>query len=150
LALADCNSSNYDIIFFVGGFGVMYDYPLNESVQKLSREIYENGGIVSAVCHGPIAFANVTLSSGEYLVTGKSITGFSEDEEGVVGLKHLLPVHEGAGASCEEVLLARGSNYSKAATFQAHVCADGRLITGQNPASAAPTADAVIAAASQL
>lgn len=128
----------------------MFDFPLNDRVQLISREVYESGGIVGAVCHGPIALANVTLSGGEYLIAGKQVAGFTEDEESAVGYKNLLPMHEGLGQSCEEVLAARGGNFTKAGMWQSHVAVDGRVITGQNPASAGATADAIIATATTV
>lgn len=89
--LASCNTADYDCVFFVGGFGTMYDFPNNSDVQRLSKEVYEKGGIVGAVCHGPIALINVLLSSGAYLVAGKEVTAFTNAEEEVCGLVPKLP-----------------------------------------------------------
>lgn len=146
--LAEFNGNDFDIVFYVGGFGTMWDFPLDENVQRLQREVYEKGGIVGAVCHGPIALANTKLSNGELLIAGKEVTGFNEEEEAAVGLKVHLPMHEGAGQSCEEVLTARGAKYTKGAIWASHVATDSRLVTGQNPASAAGVGDAIVALAS--
>lgn len=127
-----------------------WDFPLDENVQRLQREVYEKGGIVGAVCHGPIALANTKLSSGELLIAGKEVAGFTEEEEAVAGIKGHLPMHEGAGQSCEEVLLARGGKYTKGPAWGSHVVVDSRIITGQNPASAAGVGDAIVVAAANL
>lgn len=111
----------------------------------MQREVYENGGIVGAVCHGPIALANTRLSNGELLIAGKEVAGFNEEEEAMCGLKVHLPMHEGAGQSCEEVLTARGARYTKGAAWGSHVASDSRIVTGQNPASAAGVGDAIVA-----
>jgi putative intracellular protease/amidase len=149
--LSECSASDYDIIFFVGGFGVMFDFPNDENIQRLSREIYEKGGIVSAVCHGPIALANVRLSDGQYLVTGKEVTAFCNAEEEIVGLLSKLPEHEGAGKTCEDVLIARGAKFTTAsAPFGGNIAVSGRLLTGQNPASAGLVGDAIVSTVREL
>eukprot|EP01038_Epipyxis_sp_PR26KG_P016336 gene16336-22256_t len=148
--LSDCNSDDYDILFFVGGFGTMWDFPFDSSVNRLGQEIYEKGGVLGAVCHGPIAYSNIKLSNGEYLIKGKDVAGFTNQEEEMAGLLAHLPVHEGLGRSCEDVLSAIGGNYSKTSPWGAHVAGGDRVFSGQNPASAGPTADAIIAAVAAL
>lgn len=143
-ACAEFNGSDFDVVFFVGGFGTMWDFPLSADVQRLQQEVYEKGGIVGAVCHGPIALVNTKLSNGEYLVAGKEVAGFTEEEEGMAGMKTHLPVVEGAGQSCEEVLLARGAKFTKADAWACHVASDSRVVTGQNPASAGAVGDAIV------
>ncbi len=73
------DASRYSGVFFAGGHGTMWDFPDNIAVQQVTREIYEAGGLVSAVCHGPSALVNVKLSDGRYLVDGKRIAAFSDD-----------------------------------------------------------------------
>ena len=121
-----------------------WDFPLNEHVQRLQREVYEKGGIVSAVCHGPIALVNTKLSSGELLIVDKEVSGFTEEEEGMAGIKAHLPVIEGAGQSCEEILSARGGKFTKTVAWGSHVAIDSRIVTGQNPASAGAVGDAIV------
>ncbi len=147
-ALGEFSGNDYDVIFFVGGFGVMWDFPFVPEVDRVAREVYERGGIVSAVCHGPIALANVKLSSGEYLVKGKSVAGFCNEEEAAVGLQAQLPIHDGGHQTCEDVLQALGGLYSKGAVWGSHVCSQDRVITGQNPASAHDVGAAVVRALS--
>jgi putative intracellular protease/amidase len=144
--LESCDSSNYDCVFFVGGFGTMFDFPFDSAVNKMGREVYEKGGVVSAVCHGPIALANITLSNGDCIVKGKAVCGFTNEEEAAVGLLDILPLHEGLGKSCEDVLTAKGGLYEKTGAWGVKVCSQDRLVTGQNPASARSCAEAVVAA----
>lgn len=144
--LSECNANDYDLVFYVGGFGTMWDFPFDDTVANMTKTVYEKGGFVGSVCHGPIALANVKLSNGEYLVKGKNVAGFCNEEEEVCGLLDKLPVHDGAGRTCEEVLIARGGVYTKAAAWQPHVVSSERLFSGQNPASAGPVGDALVAA----
>jgi putative intracellular protease/amidase len=143
--LADFKGTEFDVVFFVGGFGVMFDFYDNEHVNRVSREVYEQGGIVGAVCHGPIALAQVKLSSGEFLISGKGCAGFTNEEEDQAGLRDILPMRDG-GATCGDVLSARGAKYTKGDPWGSHVVSDSRVVTGQNPASAGATADAILAA----
>ncbi|CAH1778074.1 unnamed protein product, partial [Owenia fusiformis] len=89
--LSDCRSADYDAIFFVGGFGTMWDFPDDPDVQRLSAEIYDKGGVVSAVCHGPVALVNVRLTDGSYLVKGKGVAGFCNEEEDAVSARDIVP-----------------------------------------------------------
>mmetsp|Transcript_9312 Transcript_9312/g.14027 ORF Transcript_9312/g.14027 Transcript_9312/m.14027 type:complete len:231 (+) Transcript_9312:77-769(+) len=143
--LSDFDGSKFDCVFFVGGFGTMWDFPDNEHVQRVAREVYERGGVVGAVCHGPIALANVRLSNGSLLVEGKGCTAFCNEEEAQAGMESHLPQREG-GKSCEDILAARGGRFSKGAAWSNHVVSDERVVTGQNPMSARSAAEACIAA----
>ncbi len=152
--LSDVDVSQYDVFFRVGGFGTMWDVPFDENVASAIRQVYEKEGIVGGVCHGPIGLANVKLSNGEYLVAGKEVTAFTNAEEGfVVELSSLLPAHpqeELAGKrTCEDILGARGGNFTQTSPWGAHVAKSDRLFTGQNPASAGPVADAIVEALSK-
>merc|ERR1712032_691051 len=79
--LSDCKSSDYQAVFVVGGFGVMWDLPDDKDMIRLAEEIYAAGNVVSAVCHGPAALVNVKLASGELLAKGKKVTAFTNGEE---------------------------------------------------------------------
>jgi putative intracellular protease/amidase len=76
--------SSFDAVFFVGGFGTMWDFPDDPDVQRVAKALFEAGKVVSAVCHGPCALVNVKLSDGSYLVAGKSVAAFSNAEEDAV------------------------------------------------------------------
>jgi len=147
-SLASYSGADFDCVFFVGGLGVMWDFPFDLSVDRVGREVYEHGGIIGSVCHGPIALANIKNSSGEPIVRGKQVAGFTNEEEVFIKADDHYPVHPGGGKSCEDVLSAGliGGIYSKTSAFGVHVTSDSRVISGQNPASAGPTAEAIIVA----
>lgn len=130
----------YGAIYYTGGHGTMWDFPDNQKLQDITRIIYENGGIVAAVCHGPSALINLKLSSGKYLIEGKEMTGFSDKEEKTLGLYKEIPY------SLEQKLKARGAIYRESKIpFSSKALRDGRLITGQNPASVKQVADKTMA-----
>jgi putative intracellular protease/amidase len=130
--------SRYDAIFYVGGHGAMWDFPDNTELQRITAAIYERGGVVSAVCHGPAGLVNVQLSSGAYLVNGKTVAGFTDEEERAVKLQDTVPF------MLESRFKERGAKVVTAPNFQANAQIDGRLVTGQNPASALAVANAVL------
>lgn len=133
-------SADYDAIYFTGGHAVMWDFPDAEGVQRLTRDIWERGGIVSAVCHGYCGLLNTKLSDGKLLVAGKRITGFSWTEEVLAGVAKHMPYN------AEAEMKKRGALYEKALLpFVSYAVADGRLVTGQNPFSAKATAEKVAA-----
>jgi putative intracellular protease/amidase len=80
LTPADIKPENYDLIFYAGGHGVIWDFPENKELQAITTAIWEKGGIVSSVCHGVVGLLNVKLSNGDLLVKGRKITGFSNAE----------------------------------------------------------------------
>ena len=136
--LAAVDPSTYDAILFAGGHGTMWDFREDRDVQRLAAAIHDAGGVVAAVCHGPAALVDVRLSSGDYLVAGKRVTGFSNDEEEAAKLTAVVPF------LLESALVERGGRYQKAdGLWKEHVVTDGRLVTGQNPASAAGVGRAV-------
>lgn len=138
--LADCKADDYDAVFYVGGFGTMWDFPDNKDSQNLARAIYEKGGVVAAVCHGPCALVNVTLSDGSALIKGKKVTAFTNAEEDAVQRRSIVPF------TCEDKMASTGAVFHDGGVFQANVQVDGKLITGQNPPSADPCAKAVVEA----
>ncbi|AKJ30054.1 type 1 glutamine amidotransferase domain-containing protein [Caldimonas brevitalea] len=135
--LADVDPSRYAAIFFAGGHGAIWDFPDSAAVQDATRQIYEAGGVVGAVCHGPAAFVNVKLSDGTYLVAGKRLSAFTDDEERAVQLAHVVPF------LLASTLAARGALLEPAPDWTAKVVVDGRLVTGQNPQSATGVGEAL-------
>ncbi len=93
--LSTFKGSDFKVVFFVGGFGTMHDFPQSSDVSRVGVECYESGGIVSAVCHGPISLTNMVLSDGSYLVAGKEVAAFTNEEEAQAGLLDTLPLHDG-------------------------------------------------------
>ena len=136
--LADVNPNDYAGVYFSGGHGTMWDFPDDEAVQKTARALYEAGAPVGAVCHGPAALVNVKLSDGSYLVAGKEVSAFTNDEEGKVGLTKVVPFL--LATKLEE----RGAKHLPAPDFEKQVVVSGRLVTGQNPASAAGVAEKIV------
>ena len=132
------NANDYAAIFFAGGHGTMWDFPNANDLLALARDIYERNGVVGAVCHGPAALVNLTLSDGSYLVAGKSIAAFTNAEEAAVGLTNVVPF------LLHDALAARGASLIPAANWAANTITDGRLVTGQNPASAPGVAQAML------
>jgi putative intracellular protease/amidase len=130
----------YDAIFFAGGHGAMWDLPDNAAFQRVARDIYERGGVVSAVCHGPAALVNLKLTKGEYLVAGKAVSAFTNEEERAVKLEGVVPF------LLADLLRQRGARHEAAPLWQKKVVVSERLITGQNPASSAGVAEAVVQA----
>ena len=136
--LADVNPTDYAGVYFSGGHGTMWDFPDDEAVQTAARELYEAGAPVGAVCHGPAALVNVKLSDGSYLVAGKEVSAFTNDEEEKVGLTKVVPFL--LATKLEE----RGAKHLPAPDFEKQVVVSGRLVTGQNPASAAGVAEKMV------
>jgi putative intracellular protease/amidase len=135
----DINFEDYDAIYMTGGHGVMFDYGQSDELESLVAKFYGSGRVVSAVCHGPAGLLNVWLSSGESLVKGKQVTGFSWPEEEAAQRADAVPY------SLQDELKKLGADYSVAdKLFETHIVADGRLITGQNPGSARGVAEAVV------
>lgn len=133
------NPAEFDAIYFTGGHGVMYDFTDDAGLQRVTRDIFENGGVVSSVCHGYCGLINTKLSGGAYLVTGRRLTGFAWAEEVLAGVAKKVPYN------AEEDMKVRGAIYEKNfLPFTPRVVTDGRLVTGQNPASASATAQAVV------
>ncbi|PSH65250.1 type 1 glutamine amidotransferase domain-containing protein [Phyllobacterium sophorae] len=135
--LADVDPERYSAIFFAGGHGAMWDFPVSSAVNSITRDIYEAGGVVAAVCHGPAALVNVTLSNGTHLVAGKNVAAFTDDEERAVKLDKVVPF------LLASTLTARGAHHHPAPDWTSKVVVDGRLVTGQNPQSATGVGEAV-------
>lgn len=131
---ADLNPGDYTAIYFAGGHGTMWDFPSDSDLATLAAAIYENGGVVAGVCHGPAGLVNLTLSDGTYLVEGKRVSSFTDDEENAVGLADVVPF------LLQAALEQRGGKHEQAPNFADFAVSDQRLVTGQNPASAASVA----------
>jgi len=135
---AQIDPAEYGAIFYAGGHGTMWDFADNRELARIAAAIYEAGGIVGAVCHGPAALVNIKLSDGEYLVANKTVAAFTNEEETAVGLTDIVPF------LLEAKLIERGANFTKVANFQVCVVECDRLVTGQNPASAAGVGEKMV------
>jgi putative intracellular protease/amidase len=141
-ALASAGNEKYAAIFIIGGKGAMFDLPVNTNLKTMLAETYQAGGVIGAVCHGPAVFMNVPLKGGASLLEGRSVTGFSNEEEALFG-KGWAPSFP---VLLESGLRGSGAKFSEAPMMLSHVVTDGRLVTGQNPSSTAAAAEAVIKA----
>jgi putative intracellular protease/amidase len=137
--LCEVDAADYDAILMPGGLGPMVDIARNPEVQNAVVRAWSTGKIVSAVCHGPCSLLGVDLGDGVPFVRGKKLTSFSKKEE-------YDYAREDVAFELEDALKAEGAEYSSTANWQAKVVVDGRLITGQNPASAGPLAKELLAA----
>ncbi|WP_025596665.1 type 1 glutamine amidotransferase domain-containing protein [Burkholderia sp. WSM2230] len=136
----EINPADFDAIYYTGGHAVMWDFPDDAALQRITREVYERDGIVSSVCHGYCGLLNTRLSDGNLLVAGRRLTGYSWVEEVLAGVAKKVPYN------AEEEMIRRGALYEKALIpFVSKVVTDGRLVTGQNPQSAKATARQVAA-----
>lgn len=136
--LSDVDVSKYDAIFMPGGLAPMADMPEHPLLKQVIRETYEREAVVGAVCHGPVSLLNVKLSDGSYLLAGKNISSFTNDEEENYA-KGDVPF------MLETALTGQGAIFHKTGPWQAFSIADGHLVTGQNPASAKGVAEKMIA-----
>lgn len=134
---AQVKPGDYKAIFYAGGHGAMWDLPGNTEIAAIAAKIYEQHGVVAAVCHGPAGLVNIRLSDGSYLVNGKKVNGFTNEEEALVKLTDVVPF------LLEDQLKARGGVFEKSGPWEVHVTVDGRLITGQNPQSAKGVGEAI-------
>jgi putative intracellular protease/amidase len=135
--LADMRSQDFDTIFYVGGHGPMWDLVDNPHSIALIESFYNSGKPVAAVCHSPAVFHRVTIQ-GKPLVKGKRVTGFTNEEEAEMQLTKVVPF------LVEDELKRIGANFEKVANWQPLALIDGRVVTGQNPASSTVAAKTLL------
>ncbi|KAG6860995.1 hypothetical protein C0995_005015 [Termitomyces sp. Mi166 len=142
--LIEVNAKDYDAVFYVGGHGPVIDLASDPVNAMLASKFYQMGKIVSAVCHGPAALVGAVDADGKSIFAGKRFTGFSNVEEDLAKSVQEVPF------LLEDKLQKLGGRYEKAAEpWGSHVVVDGNLLTGQNPASAEPLAQAILKALKQ-
>ncbi len=129
-SLRDVNIKEYDSIVFAGGHGTMWDFPNDSNVQNKILDVYSRNGVIGAICHGVAALINVKDNDGQNIIRDKEVTGFSNNEEKIVGLTDVMPF------SLEDSLVKVGAKYSSALEWQSCVKNDAKIITAQNPQSA--------------
>ena len=137
IRLADVNAQDFDTVFYSGGHGPMWDLAEDPVSITLLESFYNSGKPIALVCHAPGVLRHVKYK-GEPLVKGKHVTGFTNGEEEEVKLTHVVPF------LVEDELLRLGAIFEKKANWQPFSITDGRLITGQNPASSTSTAHALL------
>lgn len=135
---SDISANDFDAPFYPGGHGPMWDMPDNPASIALLASFLMADKCVAGVCHGPAAFVNVRRPDGKWMVEGKHVTAFADTEERAVGLDKVVPF------LLEDRLQERGALYSKGPDFASYIQVDGKLVTGQNPASSGPAAEALL------
>ena len=136
--LADVVSEPFDAVFYPGGHGPLWDLAEDRDSIALIDSTWAAGKPVVAVCHAPGVLKHARDPHGLPLVQGKAVTGFTNTEEAAVGLTGVVPF------LVEDMLKANGGRYEKADDWAVHVVTDGKLITGQNPASSKAAAEALL------
>ena len=135
--LSEVKSEDYDAVFYPGGHGPLWDLAEVQVSQQLIADFYSSDKPVAFVCHAPGVLKDVKIN-GEYLVKGKNVTGFTNTEEEAVQLTDIVPF------LVEDMLKKNGGVYSKIEDWNPYAVVDGRLITGQNPASSEKVAEELL------
>jgi putative intracellular protease/amidase len=139
LKLADVTEAGFDAVFYPGGHGPLWDLAEDADSKRLIEAFAAADRPVGAVCHAPAVFRHTLGADGKPLVSGRRVTGFTNSEEEAVNLTKIVPF------LVEDMLKANGGQYEKGADWASFVLRDGKLITGQNPASSAKAAEEVLA-----
>jgi putative intracellular protease/amidase len=135
--LGDMQAKDFDTVFYPGGHGPLWDLAEDKKSITLIQDFYSSGKPVAAVCHAPGVFRHVVVD-GQPLVKGKRVSGFTNSEEEAVGLTKVVPF------LVEDELKRLGGKYEKVDDWQVLAITDGRLVTGQNPASSTAAAKALL------
>ena len=136
--LSEVLNQDFDAVFYPGGHGPLWDLAKDQNSISLIEQTLQADKPVALVCHAPGVLRDVKDAEGHSIVEGKTVTGFTNTEENGVGLTDIVPF------LVEDMLKEKGGKYSKAEDWQVYVQQDGLLITGQNPASSAATAEALL------
>lgn len=136
--LSDLDLSSFDAVFYPGGHGPLWDLAEDPASIHLIENFASSGRPIAAVCHAPAIFRHTKAADGKPLVSGRKVTGFTNSEEEAVGLTDVVPF------LVEDMLGKNGGKYSKGADWTPYVVVDGKLVTGQNPASSKDAAKALL------
>ncbi len=134
----EVKATDYELIYYTGGHGVMWDFPESVEIAELASQIYQNGGLVTAVCHGVAGLLPIKDEAGQPLIAGKVITGFTNQEEELNGTADLVPF------LTESALREKGAKVEIGTAFSPVVRQDDRILTGQNPQSARALGQTVV------
>ncbi|HEM4275350.1 TPA: type 1 glutamine amidotransferase domain-containing protein [Streptococcus suis] len=134
----EVKAADYELIYYTGGHGVMWDFPESVEIAELASQIYQNGGLVTAVCHGVAGLLPIKAEAGQPLIEGKVVTGFTNQEEELNGTADLVPF------LTEAALREKGAKVEIGTAFSPVVRQDDRILTGQNPQSARALGQAVV------
>ncbi|WP_016905567.1 type 1 glutamine amidotransferase domain-containing protein [Streptomyces xiaopingdaonensis] len=136
--LDSVSADDFDTVFYAGGHGPLWDLAEDADSVRLIETIVRAGKPLALVCHAPGALRHATGPDGTPLVSGRKVTGFTNGEEAAVGLTDIVPF------LVEDELKQLGGDYSKVGDWEPYIVTDGLLLTGQNPASSGPAADALL------
>lgn len=136
--LAGVEAGKFDAVFYPGGHGPLWDLAEDPASIRLIETFADSDRPIGAVCHAPAIFRHTRGTNGKPLVAGRHVTGFTNSEEAAAGLTDVVPF------LVEDMLVANGGLYDKAADWAPHVVIDGKLVTGQNPASSGDAAKALL------
>lgn len=142
LVLRSVDPAHYAAVYFVGGKGTMFDFPDDTDLQRVVRSVYQAGGVIGAVCHGPAALLEVVLDDGAPLLRGRRVAGFSNAEE----LFLIKDARERFPYLLQDRLVEKGAHYVEGPMYLDNTVVDGRLVTGQNPWSTWSTAESMVRA----
>ncbi|HEL2412217.1 TPA: type 1 glutamine amidotransferase domain-containing protein [Streptococcus suis] len=134
----EVKATDYELIYYTGGHGVMWDFPDSVEIAELASQIYQNGGLVTAVCHGVAGLLPIKDEAGKLLIAGKVVTGFTNQEEELNGTTALVPF------LTETALREKGAKVEIGTAFSPVVRQDDRILTGQNPQSARALGQTVV------
>ncbi|UWQ46611.1 type 1 glutamine amidotransferase domain-containing protein [Leisingera aquaemixtae] len=137
--LSSVDAGHFDAVFYPGGHGPLWDLAESADSRKLLESFAAADRPIGAVCHAPGVFRHVKGSDGEPLVKGRRVTGFTNGEEEGVGLTDVVPF------LVEDMLKDKGADYRKGDDWASYVEVDGKLVTGQNPASSEAAAKELLA-----
>jgi len=137
--LSEIDAEGFDAIFYPGGHGPLWDLANDADSKRLIEAFAGSDRPVGAVCHAPAVFKSTMGADGKPLVSGKRVTGFTNTEEEAVGLTDVVPF------LVEDMLKQNGGHYEKGDDWASFVLTDGKLVTGQNPASSEEAAKALLA-----
>ena len=136
--ISSVSEKDFDTVFYPGGHGPMWDLPDDQDSIKLIESFNRAGKVFTLMCHSPVALKNVKGLDGDWLIRGRRLTAFTNGEESDAVLDHIVPF------LLEDMLRSRGANYEKGESWLPFVVRDGKLITGQNPASSVLAAETVM------
>jgi putative intracellular protease/amidase len=136
--LSSVEAADFDAVFYPGGHGPLWDLAEDAKSISLIEAFVKADKPVAAVCHAPGVLKNVRTEAGEPLVQGRAVAGFTNTEEEAVGLTDVVPF------LVEDMLKANGGRYAKGDDWASFVQVDGKLVTGQNPASSREAAEALL------
>lgn len=136
--LDSVETTGFSAIFLPGGHGTMFDFPLHPHLSKVLLDFHKANKVIAAVCHGPAAFTDLKLPSGDFFVKDRQISAFTNEEEEAVQLTSSVPF------LLESKLREQGALFTKSPPFKRHVSVDDHIVTGQNPESAVGVAEAVV------